>query len=135
MNTKTYHGSCHCGAMRFEADIDFAEGTGKCNCSYCAKTRLWGKHVKPEAFRLLTDEDVLGAYQFNTHSVAHRFCTRCGIHAFTRGDIPEAGGKFVTINVACLDDADVPEMLQGPVRYFDGLHDNWMNPPAETRHL
>jgi hypothetical protein len=38
---KIYQGSCHGGAVRFECELDLAEGTSKCNCSICTKARFW----------------------------------------------------------------------------------------------
>ena len=133
--TRTYHGSCHCGAVRYEADIDLGQGTLKCNCSICSKARNWLVMIKPEAFRLLAGAEQLADYQFGRKVIHHQFCRTCGIHPFGWADSPEMGGKTYAINVMALDDVEDAELAAAPVRYFDGRHDNWQAPPAETGHL
>jgi hypothetical protein len=135
MAKRTYHGSCHCGAVKYEADIDLDEGTGKCNCSICWKKRYWSAGMKPDDFRLVAGEDALGDYRFNTMQAHNRFCRTCGVTVYGHGHIEAAGGDFVSISVATLDDLDPAALAEAPVRYMDGRGDNWWNEPAETRHL
>jgi len=131
---KTYAGSCHCGAVRFECDLDFAAGTSRCNCSVCAKGRFWKAIVQADAFRLKQGADALVDYTFGSRSIHHLFCRNCGIKPFGRGRLDEIG-DFVAINVACLDDATPEELAQAPVRFQDGRNGAWDSPPAEIRHL
>jgi hypothetical protein len=46
--TKTYHGACHCGAVTFEAAIEFEKRTTRCNCTICTKSRFWFAIVQPD---------------------------------------------------------------------------------------
>jgi hypothetical protein len=135
MAKNTYKGSCHCGAIRYEADIDFTAGTGKCNCSICWKKRSWTAHLKPADFRLLAGKDALSTYQFGTMVGHHGFCKHCGIATHSWGNIPAAGGEFVSVQVSTLDDVDPALLAETQIRYQDGRNNNWWNQPAETRHL
>ena len=132
---RTYHGSCHCGAVRIEADMDLSQGSGRCNCSFCTKARNWSVIIKPDAFRLLAGESDLSTYRFGTKQGQHLFCRHCGMRPFSRGNVPEIGGEYVSIALCCLDDIEPSELAEVPVKYMDGRHDNWWNAPAETRHL
>ena len=133
---KSYSGGCHCGAVRFEADVDVSAGTTKCNCSICSKMRLWSVQVAPEAFRLLAGEAEMTDFRDRNPVAHHLFCKHCGIHAYEWVDVPNMdGAKYISINVACLDGVDIDELMAAPVSYADGLNDNWGETPAEIRHL
>lgn len=133
---KTYCGGCHCGAVRFEADLDIGAGTGKCNCTLCTKMRLWSVEVKPEAFRLLAGEADMVDYQGTNRVAHHLFCRHCGVRPFEWVDVPNmTGEKYYNINVACLDGLDIDELLAAPVTYYNGLNNDWGSTPTEVRHL
>jgi hypothetical protein len=115
---KTYHGSCHCGAVKFEVEAELSQ-LERCNCSICSKKGALFVRVPPAQFRQLQGEDELTPYQFNTKLARHLFCKRCGIHPFSH---PRSAPELFLINVRCLDDFDV-ETEQYEVNVFDGR--NW----------
>jgi hypothetical protein len=132
---KTYKGSCHCGKVRFEADLDLSAGTVKCNCSVCAKQRSWLAAVGPNNVRLLSDEAELADYQFGARRIHHRFRRTCGVRPFGQANMEDRAAAFYAISLGALDDVDPAELANAPVMYVDGRHDNWESAPPETRHL
>ncbi len=131
---KTYRGSCNCKAITFEVEIDLSEGTTKCNCTFCWKRRYWGVTAAPNDFRLTAGAKSAQLGERGGH------CRECGVSAFkiqaTDGwDVDGMAGDQVSINVACLDDLPLEELLAAPVYYLDGKSDAWDRSPPETRHL
>ncbi len=140
MALKTYSGSCHCGAVRYQADIDLAAGTNRCNCSYCFKSRAWFAFARgPERFRLLAGAEALSEYRWTPpgrepHLHFH-FCRTCGVRPFVRGEAEALGGVFHAVHVATLDDVDPDELAGAPLHYLDGRHDRYDRQPEDTRLL
>jgi hypothetical protein len=134
MAEKTITGACHCGKVQIEVQLDPGAGSGRCNCSICAKLRNWSFIVQPRAFRLIAGEQDLSSYEWGAKISSRKFCKHCGVHVFASGHLEEVGGDFCSVNVAVLDlDPAVLEAI--PVRYFDGLHNNWETPPRHTGYL
>lgn len=148
---KTYHGSCHCGAVRFECDLDlspdqhidgFVGGTRRCNCSYCLKTRMWKAFALKGDFRLIEGADRLSDYRAPNSNwpegdIHHYFCSRCGVRGFSKGFLafPPFDGEFHAVNVATLDDATDEEFAGAPIIYEDGRNDVFDKPPNVHSYL
>lgn len=109
-----YNGSCHCGQVGFEIEGNLTEVT-ECNCSICSRKGAlqWG--VSPENFRRLTSAESMATYTFGEQTIKHRFCPKCGIHAFAEGIL--AGKSMVVVNARCLEGVELSSL---PVKHFDG---------------
>lgn len=110
-----YKASCHCGQVAFEFEGEFKEALA-CNCSMCQRrgSLLW--FLPREQLQLLTPEDAAARYTFNKHVIQHRFCPRCGIHAYGEGQDPK-GRQVAAVNVRCVEGLDLDAL---PIHHFDG---------------
>lgn len=139
MSLETYTGSCHCGAVRFEAELDLDEGSNRCNCSYCAKVRAWFAFAKgAERFRLIDGEGV-SEYRWTPPGepephLTFTFCRHCGVRTYARGQLASLGGSFHAIAVAALELS--PERLATiPVRYVNGRDGRYEESPAHPEAI
>lgn len=108
-------GSCHCGAVRFEAEVDTSAGI-ECNCSYCAKAAPLLAFTTADRFRQTAGQDMLTDYRFHKQVIAHLFCSVCGISAFGLGEAPD-GRRMAAVNLRCVDGVDLDAVQRQP---FDG---------------
>lgn len=100
--TKTYQGSCHCGAVAFEVTTELAP-VMRCNCSMCRRKGALMHRVEPEQFSITKGQDALTEYSFHTGAAKHYFCKHCGIYPFHR---PRSAPDKWVVNIGCLDGVD-----------------------------
>ena len=110
-----HSGGCHCGRVRFEADMDLKKAI-VCNCSICSKRGSMFDFVPEAKFKVLAGKNELQEYLFNKHKIHHLFCKTCGILPFAKAVAPD-GTKTVAVNVRCLDDVDLDSL---EIQNYDG---------------
>jgi hypothetical protein len=121
---QTYRGSCHCGRVRFEVDLEL-DHVRVCDCSICRKRGALIHRVPEERVRLFTPMEELTLYQWHTRTAEDYFCPTCGILPFRRprnrtpdekaeGALPFSGWS---VNVRCLEGVDLAAI---PVRRVYG---------------
>ena len=111
-----YTGSCHCGTIKFQVEAPESVEVERCNCSICRKSGYLHLIVPLSQFRLLSGQDNITTYSFNTGVAQHTFCTTCGIKPFYT---PRSNPDGIDININCLDTQ--PEHIT--IVDFDGQ--NW----------
>ena len=111
-----HKGGCHCGRVRFEVEAPADIEVDDCNCSICRMCGFLHLIVPEGDFRLLSGEDALETYTFNTGVAKHYFCRYCGIKSFY---VPRSHPDGISVNTNCLDSATIASLRITP---FDGVH-------------
>ena len=117
MSLVRHSGGCHCGRVRFEVLAPAILEVGECNCSMCSKSGYLHLMVPAAQFKLVSGENALTKYQFNTKTAKHLFCSHCGIKSFY---VPRSHPDGYSVNARCLDEGTVQGIT---VKQIDGK--NW----------
>jgi hypothetical protein len=124
---KTHRGGCHCGAVSFEFDAPANVTVNACNCSICKMSGFVHLIIPASRFRLLSGEDGLSTYTFNSNIAQHYFCKTCGIKSYY---IPRSNPDGVSINFNCVDESTFTDVQ---FEEFDGQ--NWEANASTLSHL
>jgi len=112
-----HRGGCHCGRVKFEVEAPAELEATECNCSICRMSGFLHYFVAKSDFQLLSGDDDIETYTFNTGIAKHYFCRHCGIKSFY---IPRSHPTGISVNVNCLHRDTVKSVHIEP---FDG--GNW----------
>jgi len=134
MNVSTIDGACHCGTVRFRVRLTNGLHTARrCTCSYCRMRGAVAVSADLGGVDILSGEEALSLYKFNTGTAKHFFCSKCGIYTHhQRRSNPNQYG----VNVACLSGLS-PFDFEDVVVYDGANHpaDAYFSKPRVAGHL
>ena len=114
---KSYTGTCHCGDVEFEFDVDAEEITDglRRNCSICKRLAcVHSMKVDPKGLRLTKDEDKIHTYTWGDLEIPFTFCKNCGVYVYYNTDYQ------CRVNMGCVDEVDTFNLT---THFFDGKHE------------
>lgn len=120
-----FQGGCHCGRVRFEVESNLPIEVERCNCSICSMSGYLHLIVPRSRFSILSGEEHLNTYTFNSGVAQHYFCQTCGIKPFY---VPRSNPDGMDVNANCLDEQPT-DMV---VVEFDGQ--NWEKNAHKLAH-
>lgn len=123
--------ACHCQRVRFEVTLtDGLDTARRCDCSFCRMRGAVAVTAELGGVRILSGEDALTEYRFNTKTAKHYFCSVCGIytHHQRRSDPRQFG-----VNAACIEGVSPFDFPEVPVT--DGVHHPNDRGPGATPRL
>ena len=117
--SRSFTGSCHCGAVRFLYSTAIAPSQWSvraCQCSFC---RAHGARTVSDPSGTvrfeITDPGSVARYRFGLGTADYLICARCGV--YVAAVITSSRGRFATINVNALSPSamDLPDAQ--PISY------------------
>jgi hypothetical protein len=98
MTTQKYFGTCQCGRVRYEAELEIGAERAELLGRGTHRTAL----IKPSAFRLLSGALDLEDTQFGMVLSHNQACRHCGIRPFGKARLAKLGDVYA-INLSTLD--------------------------------
>lgn len=123
---QTLNSGCHCGAIVFTCRVPKEIEVEACNCSICTMSGYLHVIIAEKNFELLSGEDQLATYTFNSGVAEHYFCKICGVKSFYK---PRSNPDGISINLRCLDKRAFDKI---DIVDFDGQ--NWEANAAKLAH-
>lgn len=122
--------ACHCRSVQLQVTLaDGLKTARRCTCSFCRMRGAVAVSADLGGVVVLSGEEFLSEYRFNTQTAKHYFCSRCGIYTHhQRRSNPRQYG----VNVACIEGVSPFDFAEVPVN--DGVnHPSDRGPGAAPR--